>query len=311
MLDIITYFIFIFSVAFAAAGILTANRLRSSIGSGPFSAMLYYQAFIFTFGFYGIWGQVIIKTFLSGLVSDELLKKFLDISVLPGLPFLIFAWLMLIKFSREITGRDKSRYFITIFLAANFIALLALGLIITSNQGTGHQVYLRYYFIIFTLLYYGAAAAHLFFRKKKNTLLHKYEGRIAAFSLILISSSQCLILGYYNDRPLPGLLFVFTFFAGSSFLPLYFKYGTTLSSLKLDSETDLSYDDFCKKFEISPREGEIIREICNGLSNKEISEKLFISLQTVKDHTHRIYIKTNVKSRVQLITLLREIRIKP
>lgn len=67
---------------------------------------------------------------------------------------------------------------------------------------------------------------------------------------------------------------------------------------------DLSFEEFCKKFDVSPRETEIIREISNRLINKEISEKLFISLQTVKDHTHRIYIKTNVKSRVQLINLL-------
>ena len=70
---------------------------------------------------------------------------------------------------------------------------------------------------------------------------------------------------------------------------------------------DLSFEEFCKKFEVSPRETDIVREICNGLSNKEISEKLFISLQTVKDHTHRIYIKTNVKSRVQLINLVKEV----
>ncbi|MBW6501428.1 MAG: LuxR C-terminal-related transcriptional regulator [Bacteroidales bacterium] len=59
---------------------------------------------------------------------------------------------------------------------------------------------------------------------------------------------------------------------------------------------------------MSPRETDIIREICNGLSNKEIADKLFISLQTVKDHTHRIYIKTNVKSRVQLINLVQDLK---
>jgi DNA-binding NarL/FixJ family response regulator len=71
---------------------------------------------------------------------------------------------------------------------------------------------------------------------------------------------------------------------------------------------DLSFEDFCRKFEVSPRESEIIREICNGLSNKEISDNLFISLQTVKDHTHRIYIKTNVRSRSQLMNLVKEVR---
>jgi DNA-binding NarL/FixJ family response regulator len=75
-----------------------------------------------------------------------------------------------------------------------------------------------------------------------------------------------------------------------------------------EPEKDYSLEEFCKKFEVSPRETDIIREICNGLSNKEISEKLFISLQTVKDHTHRIYIKTNVKSRVQLIYLVKELK---
>ena len=69
---------------------------------------------------------------------------------------------------------------------------------------------------------------------------------------------------------------------------------------------DMSLEEFCKRFEVSPRETDIVREICNGLSNAEISDKLFISLQTVKDHTHRIYIKTNVKSRVQLMTLVKE-----
>jgi DNA-binding NarL/FixJ family response regulator len=51
----------------------------------------------------------------------------------------------------------------------------------------------------------------------------------------------------------------------------------------------------------------VIMEICNGLSNKEISDRLYISLQTVKDHTHHIYIKTNVRSRVQLINLVKDL----
>jgi DNA-binding NarL/FixJ family response regulator len=87
---------------------------------------------------------------------------------------------------------------------------------------------------------------------------------------------------------------------------VYLSYGTLVSGLSSRPGVEISLDDFYSKFEVSPRERDIIQEICNGLSNKEISEKLFISLQTVKDHTHRIYIKTNVKSRVQLITLVKE-----
>ncbi|MCX6302416.1 MAG: LuxR C-terminal-related transcriptional regulator, partial [Bacteroidia bacterium] len=89
-------------------------------------------------------------------------------------------------------------------------------------------------------------------------------------------------------------------------LPVYFTYGTMVSAFTEEPGKELSFDDFCRKYDVSPRETDIIREICNGLSNKEIADKLFISLQTVKDHTHRIYIKTNVRSRVQLINLVKE-----
>jgi DNA-binding CsgD family transcriptional regulator len=67
-----------------------------------------------------------------------------------------------------------------------------------------------------------------------------------------------------------------------------------------------SIPDFAMKYGISGREKEIIELICMGKSNQDISECLFISLQTVKDHIHRIYLKTDVKNRVQLANLIRK-----
>jgi len=65
------------------------------------------------------------------------------------------------------------------------------------------------------------------------------------------------------------------------------------------------FEAFCSQFEISPRETEIILELCQGKSNREIADSLFITLQTVKDHFYRIFIKTDVKSRIQLVNLVR------
>lgn len=59
------------------------------------------------------------------------------------------------------------------------------------------------------------------------------------------------------------------------------------------------------KYNISPREQEIIQLISKGKSNKEIAEVLYISLQTVKHHTHSVYRKLNVKNRVQLSNFIR------
>lgn len=57
------------------------------------------------------------------------------------------------------------------------------------------------------------------------------------------------------------------------------------------------------KIKFTDKEMEIIRLVCNGLSNREISKKLFISEQTVKAHIHRIYQKLGIKNRPQLVSV--------
>jgi DNA-binding CsgD family transcriptional regulator len=54
-------------------------------------------------------------------------------------------------------------------------------------------------------------------------------------------------------------------------------------------------------FHISHREGEIIRLILEGKTNKEIKDLLFISYNTVKNHIYNIYQKLGVNSRSQMI----------
>ncbi len=49
------------------------------------------------------------------------------------------------------------------------------------------------------------------------------------------------------------------------------------------------------------REKVIARLVCEGLTNKEIAKKLSISVQTVKAHINRIFKKTGVNNRGQLI----------
>ena len=148
----------------------------------------------------------------------------------------------------------------------------------------------------------------IYFPGHGRMIIQKYESRILSFSGIVIAVAQCFTLYLYHSDPWTGMAFIFIFFAGNAFPPVYLNYGVPLSMFMTEPAQDLSFEEFCTRYEISPRESDIIREICNGLSNQEISDKLFISLQTVKDHTHRIYIKTNVKSRVQLMNMVRDIR---
>lgn len=52
---------------------------------------------------------------------------------------------------------------------------------------------------------------------------------------------------------------------------------------------------------LSERELEVLVKVCNGLSNNEIAEKLFISPKTVEVHKSNIFKKTGVKNSAQLV----------
>lgn len=306
MLDYLVYLIFLISVALAASGIILSSKLRTRHRSDTFSFLLYFQVFIYTFGFYGIWGQVLIKSFLLPVISADVLSRFSDISILLGLPFLVFAWFMLIRFSLNLTGRKSKKWFAFWFLFLNFSVLAALGYLITRDNNMKSTVLIREYFVTFNLVYTFTAAYVIHFPWKGYSLIHDADRRIIAPVIFLIMIIQSIILLLYSSQVWVGLVFIFTFFSGYAFLPVYLNYGTLLTALSEEPVRGFSFKEFCRKYEVSQRESEIIIEICKGLSNKEISTRLFISLQTVKDHTHRIYIKTNVRSRVQLINLVKE-----
>ncbi len=66
-----------------------------------------------------------------------------------------------------------------------------------------------------------------------------------------------------------------------------------------------------KELGISSREYEILCEIANGLSNREIAEKLFITESTVKTHVSNILLKLDVKRRTQAIKKAKGLQILP
>ncbi len=62
-----------------------------------------------------------------------------------------------------------------------------------------------------------------------------------------------------------------------------------------------AFERFCINHTFTDREIELFRYMLEKKTNTEISEKLFISIGTVKTHTHHIYQKTGVTKRTQLI----------
>jgi LuxR family maltose regulon positive regulatory protein len=62
---------------------------------------------------------------------------------------------------------------------------------------------------------------------------------------------------------------------------------------------------------LSQRELEVLQLVAQGLSNREISERLFLALDTVKGHNRRIYAKLGVKNRTQAVNKARSLNILP
>jgi ATP/maltotriose-dependent transcriptional regulator MalT len=62
---------------------------------------------------------------------------------------------------------------------------------------------------------------------------------------------------------------------------------------------------------ITPRELEILELIAQGLSNKEIADRVFVSENTVKTHSSRVFDKLGAKRRTQAVQFGKELRLIP
>ena len=66
-----------------------------------------------------------------------------------------------------------------------------------------------------------------------------------------------------------------------------------------------------EQLRISSREMEVLALIAAGLSNRQIAERLFVSLNTIKTHCANIFIKLEVKSRTQAIEKAKRLSLIP
>ena len=62
---------------------------------------------------------------------------------------------------------------------------------------------------------------------------------------------------------------------------------------------------------LTRREVEILELIAQGLSNREIAERLFVSENTVKTHSSRVFEKLGAKRRTQAVQLGKEMGLLP
>ncbi|WP_299536734.1 LuxR C-terminal-related transcriptional regulator [Ulvibacterium sp.] len=273
----------------------------------------YYLITFYAFAFYGIWAQILMRTLLSFMDTDMgiiiMVANFLP---LLGIPFLCISWIMLVRMGYslvEIPINKRVSYFHAIF----FVGLipLAWGLYILFFQNDwlmGRQLaHAEIGLILFvelaslTLL----SGVVLHYSKKYKAAKRKVFKLFILLMALAFFIRGALVLFLFSDIwwVAPIILFYFL----SNFIPLlYLKLNSDVVFIPVYAgiPNTEKKEMLFKEYRITKREREIVDAICEGKTNQQIADELFISLQTVKDHTHRIYSKIGINSRMKLVQLL-------
>jgi len=124
------------------------------------------------------------------------------------------------------------------------------------------------------------------------------------FNIVSLSMIPLLVFCFIFPI-LEGLSYALFILAFIILTIIYYLNYFSQESFKEDKKVQLTIDNL-SEYKISKREFEVIELIDKGLTNKEIGEKLGISVNTVNNHVSKIFTKVGVRSRIDLLNTLRK-----
>ena len=313
MLSLTFIVVFIFCLAIAVASILVSHQLITTYNSDFHRNYFYYLVGFYAFALYGIWGQIIIRTILKNLTANvEVIETTANFLPVLGVPFLFISWIMLINMTYAVAELSVRRFWFVVHIILFLLLLTAIwgfyGLLDRDGQHVDEQ--LAYFemglLLLMEFVYYIICALLLLYNIKKfQKPSSKY---IYRFLLLLLAGwvlrASILPMSFIGPWVLVSAILLYFV---SNFLPLFYlriRADLIFSPIYAEDKSEEKMELIFKKHQISKREKEIVQHICEGKTNQQIADDLFISLQTVKDHTHRIYTKIGIKSRMQLVQMV-------
>lgn len=124
---------------------------------------------------------------------------------------------------------------------------------------------------------------------------------ILALLLLFQFSKYAIISGDLNTELVIALIAI-----------VFFLIGVYLNKKSLQKQANNSEEidhTKIKDLDISKREYEVLLAISEGLSNKEIGEKLFVSESTIKTHVSNLLSKLDAKRRTQALQVAKDLKI--
>ncbi len=171
--------------------------------------------------------------------------------------------------------------------------------------------FMEAYFLLLTISFW---VQLVLFEKSNSRLL------VSACCATTLSASAALalgfLIGFLGDETksvvlglATAIFLILAVVAVGYSIILYVKGSETEDELA-PTATPPDLGDVCRilaqEHQLTPREGEVLAELAYGHSSSYIAKVLFISSNTARSHMKNIYKKLNVRSREELIELLRE-----
>ena len=277
------------------------------------SYLSHYLYFLITYNILGF--LKLLLTYLApklfeGLSMETLfsIHRLLLFFVFPLVPICIYFFIKFIAgfLDRDLPGVFKKGYIL-------FWAIMCLGfamgikfLLEAKDAKLINIIYLLSLvaiIIILTLTFIKI----LFFTRKLADKDKQKAIKTFGFIYLLCFVFYMVTLIYFSD-PYSGTFLEHFLLFSLNLPPLFYLKGFLKKyyldhPVQIDIEPD--WQSIFSDYKISNREGEIMRLLLAGKSNKDIEEELFISIKTVKNHIFHIYQKLKVKNRIQFINLIR------
>ncbi len=312
-LSLILVVTFVFCLAMTVAAVLVSRQLVNTYNSDVHKQFFYYLVAFYGFAFYAIWGQILARALLASIDTDaaviEAVASFLPVL---GVPFLFVSWVLLINLAFAMAGKAPRRAWLLVHGMILLVLLLGAWLALTVRRtppeflDANLQAIEAAGLTAVELLYFATFLVIAF----RVPVRDGQGGRKVLIGFALLLGAGFLVRSLVSSLVLldvrfgaPALLVYF----GSNLAALfYLRAGSdaAFKPVKAEAPSAAGMAHVFERHGITKREKQIVEKVCLGKTNKQIADELFISLQTVKDHTHRIYSKLGVKSRMQLVQLM-------
>ena len=153
-----------------------------------------------------------------------------------------------------------------------------------------------------------------FFNRHKQTILY---GVLLALLLFLLKWLELRLLIIHHSFEIYAGIIAVLFTALGIWLALKLsqpKVQTVMVEKQIYIDTSAPFilnKDVLSRLNMSYRELEVLQLMANGLSNQEIATRLFVSINTVKTHSTRVFEKLEVNRRTQAVEQARKLGLIP